>query len=509
MSMVEMLRLGVVEYVEKVRHERPLWGFQHIPKTAGTSLTTEIAERNPPNYCIQRTNFNAVDMVTQRADEWNAVLEFARQQKSLPDDSKYRSWSGHLRSAHVQYLKAEFPGMRCFTLLREPVTMVISAYRYLLTVHRNRQQLAERYPTLWDYAALSANLMVKRLAPHWSEDSEWAVNAILQTYDFIGTVELFPLSTSVILGMMDVVHSPATHLNRAAKIADARFEASPELVERIRAINAADIALHRRVSNLLAAQEKPWWRHFHATEAVSCRRPVIPHSTAPQAMRPRRAAAAKYLTLRSSLEKPGAHRVATFLQLLRHLGDPSGKSLLDLGAGPCIFARYARDYGYAVTAVDARSERSPDQETLGSIRFVEADIRNFEVAGFDVILALGILYHLDLDDQIALLRRCAAASVLVVDTQMYHPDLPPAKPAHWWNKFVREGDYEGVLYPENETAMASVGNLVSFWHTEPSLLRLLEDCGFGDITLVDPIYRSQYGARRFIVARKGAGAPLG
>lgn len=506
MSMVELMQLGIVEYVEKLRRERPCWGFQHIPKTAGISLVTEIAERNPPSYRIERTNFDTMNVPVQRGGEWDAVLEFARHQKSLPDDSKYRSWSGHLRSAHVQYLRAEFPGMRFFTMLREPANMVISAYRFLLTVHPNRKQFAERFPTLWDYAAVSTNMMVKRLAPHWAEDGRRAITAILRAYDFIGTLEFFPMCGSAVLRMMDVVHLPSTHVHKAAETADERFVASPELIERIRAINAVDVELHRKISVMLASQEKRWWRHFHALEetAATKRRPTVSRNLEPSGRQPERSVVAKRLEITSQFDNLGMHRAATFFQLLRHLGDPKGKSLLDLGAGHCDFSRHARDYGYAVTAVDGRSVRRPDPDKLGSIRFIEADIRDFDVAGFDVILALGILYHFDLDDQIALLRRWASSSVLVVDTQIHHPDLPPSAPAYWWNDVVREGNYEGIVYPENETSKASIGNLVSFWHTESSLLRLFGDCGFDEVTLVDPIYRSHYGARRFYVVRPGA-----
>jgi Flp pilus assembly protein TadD len=45
--------------------------------------------------------------------------------------------------------------------------------------------------------------------------------------------------------------------------------------------------------------------------------------------------------------------------------------------------------------------------------------------------------------------------------------------------------------------MASVGNRESFWPTEPSLLRMFEDAGFRKAAVVDPLFLSKYGARRY------------
>jgi len=234
--------------------------------------------------------------------------------------------------------------------------------------------------------------------------------------------------------------------------------------------------------------------------------PILDGADSPAAQ-PERPIVVKRLCVKSETENIGLYRLDTFRHLLRHVGDPRGKSLVDLAAGPCTFALHARMHGYAVTAVDFRTVRRPDPTTLGSIRFIQSDIRDFDLEGFDVILAFGIFYHLTLKDQIALLRRCTDASVLLVDTQIHDPRMPPEQTAPWWNQVVRQGDYEGILYPEKDTLMAAVGNPVSFWHTEASLLRLFGDCGFHEVTLVDPIYRSHYGARRFYVARPGA--PLG
>ena len=95
-------------------------------------------------------------------------------------------------------------------------------------------------------------------------------------------------------------------------------------------------------------------------------------------------------------------RLETFSRLVE---DGGGRTLLDLGAGPCLFARQAVVAGWRVTAVDARTERVP--HGLDGITFIQSDVREFETSGFDCIAILGLLYHLTLTQQEELLTACA------------------------------------------------------------------------------------------------------
>jgi SAM-dependent methyltransferase len=216
---------------------------------------------------------------------------------------------------------------------------------------------------------------------------------------------------------------------------------------------------------------------------------------------------ARVLTVdRLALDVPapneGAHRTNTFRSLLDLVATQNKRRLLDLGAGPCIFSRIARDRGYSVTAVDGRTVRVPEASDLGSIRFICADVRDFDVSNFDVILIFGLLYHLDIGDQRALLERCAYGADVMIDTQIHDPQLVVASPPRPWETTIRHrSGYTGIEYPESDNPMASVGNRISFWHTYDSALRLFSDCGFSRVLIIDPAYQSKYGARRFFLIR--------
>ena len=242
-------------------------------------------------------------------------------------------------------------------------------------------------------------------------------------------------------------------------------------------------------------------------------------------------------------EKEGRFRSNIFRWLLQEEVDVTEKCVVDLGAGPCHFARIAAESGAHVTAVDGRDERIPDdvsretpstesgiqrflsakkyklsrgrsesgklhseQDTIGrnatkrksrEITFVLSDVRDFDLESFDVVLIFGLLYHFGVDDQIKLLRRCRGKTVLV-DTMVCFPDLVTHYPQFDWQSLVhKEGEYEGWIFPENNNLMASIGNKTSFWHTDPSYGQLFSKCGFSDIVAYRPFYLAKYGPRSF------------
>lgn len=201
-----------------------------------------------------------------------------------------------------------------------------------------------------------------------------------------------------------------------------------------------------------------------------------------------------------SLVSQAITRSSIFRFLLAGVAKP-GDRVIDLAAGPCLFAKIARDEGCIVTAVDARVERKPSDEELGTIRFIQSDIRNFDLQGFDIILCLGMLYHFDVDDQLRFLERCARSGVpIILETQIHVDALVPAdETLDWARKVVRREHYDGIVFPEQDNPMASVGNPESFWATEASLLRMMEDAGFTSVARIDPLYRSKYGARRYFL----------
>jgi 2-polyprenyl-3-methyl-5-hydroxy-6-metoxy-1,4-benzoquinol methylase len=188
-------------------------------------------------------------------------------------------------------------------------------------------------------------------------------------------------------------------------------------------------------------------------------------------------------------------RVRTFLSLISPL--KPGK-MLDLGAGPGTFSLAAASLGWQVTAVDARTVRTPDPEArhnlkraelIRSIKWVQSDIREFPIRDgeFDLICIFGLMHHLEMKDQVKLLERCSGTYTLA--TVRVAPEA-----------VATEGPYEGMYRHErgetreerDQIPQASWGNEVDFWHTEESLMRMMRDCGYGKVMTMRPPHRPYY-----------------
>ena len=157
---------------------------------------------------------------------------------------------------------------------------------------------------------------------------------------------------------------------------------------------------------------------------------------------------------------------------------PPGR-LVDLGCGHGMFSVAALEMGWRVTAVDARTQRMP---MTPGIDWVQRDVRAYDVAGFDVIALMGLLYHLELPDQLDLLHRCSQ-TVTILDT--HHSNRPT----------IVQGGYSGHTFYElpddqadrlADTPTAAWGNLTAFWATQPDLVRMLLDSGFGRVLALVP-----------------------
>nr|WP_206749515.1 class I SAM-dependent methyltransferase [Synechococcus sp. UW106] len=211
-------------------------------------------------------------------------------------------------------------------------------------------------------------------------------------------------------------------------------------------------------------------------------------------------------------EEEGLARIIAFKYILNSLKAFGRTLLYDLGCGPLTFSRVAIGYGYKVIAIDGRDDRI-SAETLDKIsrnkdkfEFLKMNVKDFDdFRSGSIVCILGLLYHLDIDEQIALLKRVPADSLLIVDTQIHIPELVNKTASLERGlslDLVCTSGYEGILFKELDNPMASIGNMVSFWHTPESLIRLFIECGFSSITKYEPTYISKYGARSFYLAKQ-------
>jgi SAM-dependent methyltransferase len=168
--------------------------------------------------------------------------------------------------------------------------------------------------------------------------------------------------------------------------------------------------------------------------------------------------------------------------------------VLDLG---CLEGQFGIEFalhGAEVVALDARETNLRKTrfaaKALGAktLDLRKMDVRGLELArlgNFDVVLCLGVLYHLDAPDVMELVRSMSAlcSGIAVIDT---HVSLEPRISFDWdgnryWGASWTE--YAPGTRAGNETAAlwSSVGNDRSFLMTRPSLCNLLRHAGFTSV----------------------------
>jgi 2-polyprenyl-3-methyl-5-hydroxy-6-metoxy-1,4-benzoquinol methylase len=190
----------------------------------------------------------------------------------------------------------------------------------------------------------------------------------------------------------------------------------------------------------------------------------------------------------------GELRVARIAQAIRDLrgGSLEGTRVLDLGSHEGGFGIEMALMEADVVCVEARSAHIAKatfaKEVLGldRLEIVQGDARHVDVerlGRFDVVLCLGLLYHLPSSALEPFLRALASmcTGCCVIETQISLRALKSFE--------VGGRTYFGRTYSENPVNLgAAVDAEDSFWLTRSSLLNLLSDVGFTSISeLLTPI----------------------
>ena len=162
-------------------------------------------------------------------------------------------------------------------------------------------------------------------------------------------------------------------------------------------------------------------------------------------------AVASWVAVESNRDSERA-RVAGIRQLARAFYPCK---VVDLGAGSGYIATRLKRDGADVVAVDWTSER-----VTGEAKpfFVQCDATGYKVNEFDLVVCAGLLYHLDIDQQLRMAKNWKGKPV-ILDTHFSRaPD-------------VRIGEYAG----QHREPSWSTKIKTPFVHTVPSLRKLFRE----------------------------------
>jgi hypothetical protein len=228
----------------------PLWLFVHVPKTAGSSLASDLAALIPPYRSI---HIDHTDRSRPAPERYDIVTEeFLAAQATTP----CRIASGHVQFRNVKRISEAVPGTQLFTMLREPVSRLVSDYLYQLSpMHPLHAEVRARIPDFAAFVELKGqrNRIGRHLLPPKlvaEGDVGTALELLGKRYAFIGLQERYQLGyralTTLLAGRAS---SPAARkrVNDGAaeeKAAVLRELEDPALRARIAELNAFDLGVH-------------------------------------------------------------------------------------------------------------------------------------------------------------------------------------------------------------------------------------------------------------------------
>ncbi len=168
--------------------------------------------------------------------------------------------------------------------------------------------------------------------------------------------------------------------------------------------------------------------------------------------------------------------------------------ILDLA---CLEGQYAIEFareGAAVVGIEGREANVEkarfSKRVLGleKLDFIQSDVRDLSVerhGSFDVVLCLGILYHLNAPDVFAFIENIAAActDMAIFDTYL---SLAPKraytyKGRQYWGRDIREHPSELPESGKLAKLWSSLNNISSTWITKRTLVKLLLRFGFTSV----------------------------
>jgi hypothetical protein len=243
------------DYLAKAASPEALWFFVHVPKTAGTSMSSELDRLRSP-YVNISVDYERND-VSHDVAVRQAVVQFAATQIGGA-----RSASGHVPLGLLDEVVGQRPGLKLFTLLRDPVARVVSDYTYQTTpAHPPFEAFKKRYPSIEDYvlAPSEQNKTVSFLSAGPVNGSFDAVyRQIEQRFTFIGVTELYDMSFNIISRLMGRPARSEERRRTTSAEAKARVALTPSLVTLIRQANHLDQQLYDRVAGALLSRYAAW-----------------------------------------------------------------------------------------------------------------------------------------------------------------------------------------------------------------------------------------------------------
>ena len=252
--MFRLLSEGKLQgYLRRTLPPEAVLVFLHIPKTAGSSLTTDLNRLLPPYLNLAPDYTDTTRPFAEREEEMLARFRARAEAREL------RSASGHYTYRRIRNLLRAAPAAAVtpayVSMLRDPVTRVVSDYAYMTSpAHPDHAAARERFPTLADYVENphAQEKMTRFLIDNPAMPDEEIPAFLDRTYRFLGTVEDYAMSSFLLFALAGLRHVSTARV-RVAPGGPTRLDTlDPALAARIAEVNRRDALIYRHVSGVLA-----------------------------------------------------------------------------------------------------------------------------------------------------------------------------------------------------------------------------------------------------------------
>ena len=172
----------------------------------------------------------------------------------------------------------------------------------------------------------------------------------------------------------------------------------------------------------------------------------------------------------------------------------TGLRVLDLACAHGHYSFEMAKRGAQVLGIEGRASwleqarRTKEETSLSNVEFVQDDVRNLckeKYGEFDIVLCLGILYHLDAPDLFDFLERVfeVCRDFAIIET---HFAATPTVGREWrgkryWGATAFEHQVGATREEKLQNLGASLDNEASFWLTQASLYNILQHVGFTSV----------------------------
>jgi len=172
----------------------------------------------------------------------------------------------------------------------------------------------------------------------------------------------------------------------------------------------------------------------------------------------------------------------------------NGLRILDIACAHGVYSIELARRGADVVGIEGRDEwleiarRTKNALSLSNVTFVQDDVRNLNEAkygSFDIVLCLGILYHLDSPSLFELVDNVSKVcrDFAVFETHVAGAPVTsyPWRDRQYWGETFREHAPGATDVEKLKVLGASLNNEMSVWLTRPSLCNLLRHVGFTSV----------------------------